>query len=165
MSTPFKKGAQNDLKDFVNTFFREDYSSDDDTKPTVIYSAYFEVPSSIKGHNYVDSQNGPIFYCCGPFAELDYDESIRQSRLLYSKMYPDDEFLPKAPEPEEIIIGDEDETNSSVNLGVLADLVIENDKSGDNEGQVTVSDDTKAENEHPVDESKDPESTNNIEKA
>jgi RAB protein geranylgeranyltransferase component A len=161
LSTPFKKGAQNDLKDFVDTFFREDYSSDDDTKPTVIYSAYFEVPSSIKGHNYVDSQNGPIFYCCGPFAELDYDESIRQSRLLYSKMYPDDEFLPKAPEPEEIIIGDEDETNSSVNLGVLADLVIENDKSGDNEGQVTVSDDTKAENEHPV----DPESTNDIEKA
>lgn len=57
--------------------------------------------------------------------ELDYDESIRQSRLLYAKMYPDDEFLPKAPEPEEIIIGDEDGSDGNVNLGVLADLIEE----------------------------------------
>lgn len=38
-------------------------------------------------------------------------------------MYPEDEFLPKAPEPEEIIIGDEDPADGTVNLGVLADLV------------------------------------------
>jgi hypothetical protein len=60
--------------------------------------------------------------------ELDYDESIRQTKLLYEKMYPNDEFLPKAPEPEEIIMGDEDGTDGSVNLGVLADLVDENEK-------------------------------------
>lgn len=101
---------------------------------------------------------------------MDYDESIRQSRLLYSKIYPNDEFLPKAPEPEEIIIGDEDETNVSVNLGALADLVIDNYKSEDNEGQMTLDKDSKAENEHPVNEDKDPESTqaetsNDIEKA
>lgn len=56
--------------------------------------------------------------------ELDYDESIRQAKLLYEKMYPDDEFLPKAPEPEEIIIGDED-VEGNVNLGALAGLVDE----------------------------------------
>lgn len=55
--------------------------------------------------------------------ELDYDESIRQTKLLYEKMYPGDDFLPKAPEPEEIIIGDEDACEGNVNLGVLADLV------------------------------------------
>lgn len=60
--------------------------------------------------------------------ELDYDESIRQSRLLYEKMYPGDEFLPKAPEPEEIIIGDEDATEGNVNLGALADFVEEQPK-------------------------------------
>ena len=60
--------------------------------------------------------------------ELDYDESIRQTKLLYEKMYPDDDFLPKAPEPEEIIIGDEDGTEGGVNLGPLADLVDENEK-------------------------------------
>jgi hypothetical protein len=127
LSTPYREGAENDLKEFVEAFFNIDHSNEEDvTKPTIIYSAYFEIPSSIKGHNYIDSQEGPIYYCCGTFSELDYDESIRQSRLLYSKMYPDDEFLPKAPEPEEIIIGDEDEKNPNINLGVLADLVTEN---------------------------------------
>lgn len=60
--------------------------------------------------------------------ELDYDESIKQTKLLYEKMYPGDEFLPKAPEPEEIIIGDEDGTDESVNLGALADLVDDSEK-------------------------------------
>lgn len=80
----------------------------------------------MKAHDYVTNQDGPIYSCCGPFMELDYDESIRQSRLLYAKMYPDDEFLPKAPEPEEIVIGDEDDEQGrvgNVNLGVLADLI------------------------------------------
>jgi Rab proteins geranylgeranyltransferase component A len=58
--------------------------------------------------------------------ELDYDESIHQSRLLYAKMYPDDEFLPKAPEPEEIVMpGDEDAGVGNINLGALADLIEE----------------------------------------
>lgn len=61
--------------------------------------------------------------------ELDYDESIKQSRELYEKMYPDDEFLPKAPEPEEIVIGDEDVGECSVNLGVLADLIDDGNKT------------------------------------
>jgi hypothetical protein len=99
---------------------------EDDSKPTILFSAYFEIPSSIKGHDYVSAQSGPIYTSCGAFAELDYDESIRQSRLLYSMMYPDDEFLPKAPEPEEIIIGDDDgDREGNINLGILADLVPE----------------------------------------
>lgn len=40
-------------------------------------------------------------------------------------MYPDDEFLPKAPEPEEIVIGDEDAGGGNINLGALADLIEE----------------------------------------
>lgn len=129
--TSHKEGAEKDLQPFFDTFLKHDDNNtgdDDDTKPTILYSAYFEIPSSVKGHDYLSHQNGPIYTCCGTFLELDYDESIRQSRLLYSKMYPDEEFLPKAPEPEEIIIGDED-ANSSVNIGVLADLITENTKN------------------------------------
>lgn len=108
----------------METFFRFDNVQEDDCiKPTIVYSAYFEIPCSTKGHDYTDAQDGPIYFCSGAYNELDYDESIQQSKVLYTKMYPEDEFLPKAPEPEEIIIGDEDESNPTVNLGVLADLV------------------------------------------
>lgn len=92
-------------------------------KPTILFSSFFEVPSSDKSVESFENQSGPIYTCCGPFMELDYDESIRQTKLLYERMYPGDEFLPKAPEPEEIIIGDEDATEANVNLGVLADLI------------------------------------------
>lgn len=110
----------------METFFREDVKpeeDEDDSKPTILFSAYFEIPSSKKSMDAAQKQGGPIYTCCGPFMELDYDESIRQSKLLYEKMYPGDEFLPKAPEPEEIIIGDEDASEGTVNLGVLADLL------------------------------------------
>ncbi|KAG5680571.1 hypothetical protein PVAND_010068 [Polypedilum vanderplanki] len=134
LSTTCQNGAKSDLQPFVETFLRHDHDAEteDDTKPTILFSTYFEIPSSIKGHDYVSQQNGPIYSCSGAFSELDYDESIRQSRLLYSKMYPNDEFLPKAPEPEEIIIGDDDDDREgNVNLGVLADLVPENKEDTD----------------------------------
>lgn len=123
-----KDGAKADFQQFIDTFFKHDYAADDDSTPTVLYSAYFEVPSSSKGSNLSETQNGPIYKCPGPFLELDYDESIRQTKLLYEKMYPGDEFLPKAPEPEEIVIGDEDATEGNVNLGVLADLISGNEE-------------------------------------
>lgn len=80
--------------------------------------------------------------------ELDYDESIRQSRDLYAKLYPDDEFLPKAPEPEEIVIGDEDAGEGNVNLGVLADLIDDGKKteSVEDENPKTLDEEEKAEN-------------------
>jgi hypothetical protein len=134
LSTSFQDGARADLKPFIETFLRHDHNdeSEDDSKPTILYSAYFEVPASIRGHDYISEQNGPIYSCGGTFCELDYDESIKQSRMLYSKMYPDDEFLPKAPEPEEIIIGDtEDDREGTVNLGVLADLIAESTETSE----------------------------------
>jgi Rab proteins geranylgeranyltransferase component A len=134
LSTLCESGAQKDLQQFLETFFREDFADNDEneSKPTIVYSAFFEVPISRKNFDYISKQQGPIFKCCGPFLELDYKESIRQSRLLFAKMYPDEEFLPKAPEPEEIIIGDEDISNAAINLGALADLVPENEQKEEN---------------------------------
>lgn len=124
LSTSKVNGAKNDFDEFINNFFRNDADpSEDFSKPTILYQTYFEIPSSVRNGNLSENQNGPIFTCCGPFSELDYDESILQSKLLYEKMYPDCEFLPKAPEPDEIIFGDEDPAEGNVNLGVLADLV------------------------------------------
>lgn len=45
-----------------------------------------------------------IHIACGPFFELDYDESIRRAKSMFNEIYPNDEFLPRAPDPEEIII-------------------------------------------------------------
>lgn len=39
-----------------------------------------------------------------------------QAKRLFAKMYPNDEFLPRAPDPEEIIIGEDDEPTDGSNV-------------------------------------------------
>ncbi|CAO1391944.1 unnamed protein product [Diamesa hyperborea] len=125
-----KDGAKQDLKPFVDVLFKTTQEVEDETIPLIIYSAYFNIPSS-SGSN--SSSEGPIYSCCGPFYELDYDETIKQSQILYETIYPNEEFLPRAPDPEEIIFGDDKDEEavnvSKVNLGVLADLLNENEET------------------------------------
>lgn len=153
LSITRRDGAKKDFQSFVETFFRDDVAGDTvecDAKPTILFSSYFEIPSSAKGVDASESQSGPIYTCSGPFMELDYDESIRQTKLLYEKMYPGDEFLPKAPEPDEIIIGDEDATEGNVNLGALADLI--DDKPSIDDKSSTETEVTEAESAETITE-------------
>ena len=117
------------MKPFVDVLFKTTQEVEDETVPLIIYSAYFNIPSS-SGSN--SSSEGPIYSCCGPFYELDYDETIKQSQILYETIYPNEEFLPRAPDPEEIIFGDDKDEEavnvSKVNLGILADLLNENEE-------------------------------------
>lgn len=95
-----------DLKPFVEHIFTEDHKS--------LYTAYFTLPpcSGCQG-KILASDN--IFECCGSFYELDYDKSIENAESVFKKLYPDEEFLPRAPDPEEIIVEDEDPTAVSEN--------------------------------------------------
>ena len=68
------------------------------------------------------NSNQSLFLTSGPHFELDYDITIENARNLYANMFPEEPFLPRAPDPEEIILGgdpaggdeeEEDEKNSS----------------------------------------------------
>ena len=48
-----------------------------------------------------------IYLCNGPYFELDYDMTIENAKKICGRIYPEEEFLPRAPDPEEIIIGEE----------------------------------------------------------
>ncbi|KAK8401361.1 hypothetical protein O3P69_002848 [Scylla paramamosain] len=45
---------------------------------------------------------GNLYLCPGPNTDLDYDLAIEQARSIFGRMYPGEEFLPRAPDPEEI---------------------------------------------------------------
>lgn len=72
-------------------------------KPRILYSLYFTIPQCFKCDNYDKLPEG-VHLACGPYLELDYDTSINQGRELFLKIYPNEEFLPRCPEPEEIIL-------------------------------------------------------------
>ena len=67
----------------------------------------------------------------GPGPELDFDLAIEQARQIYSGMFPEDEFLPRAPDPEEIIFGDEEQIqeNNEDSAAAVTDVQNENEDS------------------------------------
>merc|ERR1719348_1135630 len=44
----------------------------------------------------------------GPGPELDFDQAIADAKNIYNGMFPEEEFLPRAPDPEEIIFGEDE---------------------------------------------------------
>lgn len=87
---------------------------------------YFHIPQCMKCQHSLDTASGNVHIACGPIFELDYDETIRRAKKMFNEIYPDDEFLPRAPDPEEIIIeGDP----VAITDAVDSTLIEENDGS------------------------------------
>ncbi|XP_075166528.1 rab escort protein [Haematobia irritans] len=90
---------QSDLEVFTQQIFNDKPES-----PNLLYSSYF----TISGYD-IPSNTSPLIYTtAAPFYELDYDKSIENARSIFSKLYADQEFLPRAPDPEEIVVEGED---------------------------------------------------------
>jgi len=53
----------------------------------------------------VSTKLSNVYRASGPRPELDFDLALQEAELIYKQLYPEDEFLPRAPDPEEIIIG------------------------------------------------------------
>ncbi|XP_054736886.1 rab proteins geranylgeranyltransferase component A [Anastrepha obliqua] len=96
---------EQDLAPFVAQVFNSELGN----APKLLYSAYFTIMGrkQVMSSPTVDSST-PIFCTSAPFYNLDYDESIKNARDIFTKLYGDAEFLPRAPDPEEIVIDGED---------------------------------------------------------
>ncbi|XP_050532576.1 rab proteins geranylgeranyltransferase component A 1 [Daktulosphaira vitifoliae] len=70
-------------------------------KPQLLYSLYFNCPETSE---YDLSRNVPsnVHLCSGPDLEIDYEFAVKQAKTIFSSMYPNSEFLPRAPDPEEL---------------------------------------------------------------
>jgi len=76
-------------------------------KPHVLWSLYFNYPAT-SDHGLSASIPANVYLCSGPDLDLDFEYAVNQAKEIFNKMYPDSEFLPRAPDPEEIMIeGDE----------------------------------------------------------
>ncbi|KAI4499972.1 hypothetical protein M0802_004842 [Mischocyttarus mexicanus] len=86
---------------------QQDYEPNEvDLKPQILWSLYLNLPASDIKLN--DTAPSNIYLCSGPDLELDFDFAVDQAKEIFKSMYPDDDFLPRAPDPEEIVLeGDE----------------------------------------------------------
>lgn len=71
-------------------------------KPQLIWALYYnisfldEVSSPSLPHNLIVA-NGPVF-------DIDYGRCIREANAIFDQMFPNEEFLPKAPDADDIVI-------------------------------------------------------------
>lgn len=106
---------KSDIEPYEQLLFNADADDHD-----VLWSMYFNIPSC---RQCIDSVKSPAnsFVACGPYFELDYDESIRMAKKLFTQIYgTEEEFLPRAPDPEEIIIEGDNATDPPA--WIVADL-------------------------------------------
>ncbi|KAI5702784.1 hypothetical protein M8J75_004113 [Diaphorina citri] len=76
-----------------------------DTRPQVLYALYFNVPDT--SHcDLSSSVPSNVHLCSGPDLDLDFDFAVNQAKEIFTKMYPGEEFLPRAPDADEIITDD-----------------------------------------------------------
>ncbi|KAF0310796.1 Rab proteins geranylgeranyltransferase component A 1 [Amphibalanus amphitrite] len=79
----------------------------------VLYSLYFSrrCGRGANGEGLPDN----VAFCSGPDDAIGFDAAVQEARDLFTAHFPGEEFLPRAPDPEEIIFFDE--PNESVVTG------------------------------------------------
>jgi len=77
-------------------------------KPQLLWSLYFNCPETSSCDLSADVPEN-VHLCSGPDLDLDFEFAVRQAKEIFNKMYPDCEFLPRAPDPEEIVLDDDSE--------------------------------------------------------
>ncbi|CAL1280569.1 unnamed protein product [Larinioides sclopetarius] len=99
--------AEDDLKSAVELLFSSGNAdaSDDkqNQKPNVLWSVYFnQRDTSTISLN----ENLPpgVFLTSSPDLDLDYEHAVKEARDIFEAMCPGEEFLPRAPDPEDILI-------------------------------------------------------------
>jgi len=100
-----------DLKELFARTEQILFASEDPAKPKKLWASYFSVSSSFL----MDSSTLPrnVHVALGPDCDLGFDSSVNEAREIFDKIYPGEEFLPRAPDPEEIIYDDGDEGYNS----------------------------------------------------
>nr|CAI5857110.1 unnamed protein product [Callosobruchus analis] len=109
ITTRQKTNPKEDFRHIISNLFTLNEENFESEKPKVLWSCYFSLPDSNVSDVHLKIPDN-VFFCTGPDIDLDYDFSVKKAKEIFSKIYPDEEFLPRAPDPEEIVIEGEDET-------------------------------------------------------
>ncbi|KAL3878640.1 hypothetical protein ACJMK2_030971 [Sinanodonta woodiana] len=101
--------VDDDLSFAVKALFKE---TEDDDKPKVLWSLYFRQNYTSQVERCASVPEN-VFLMPGPGPEIDADAPVHVAKDLFHKLYPGEEFLPKAPNPEDIIYIDNSEASAS----------------------------------------------------
>ncbi|XP_074863669.1 rab proteins geranylgeranyltransferase component A 1 isoform X2 [Carettochelys insculpta] len=104
------KTAKEDLEPIVQKLFSLNAETERESekeeleKPRVLWALYFNMrDSSGIDRNSYDSLPSNVYVCSGPDCALGSDYAVKQAETLFQEMFPNEEFCPPPPNPEDII--------------------------------------------------------------
>nr|XP_022900003.1 rab proteins geranylgeranyltransferase component A 1 isoform X1 [Onthophagus taurus]XP_022900004.1 rab proteins geranylgeranyltransferase component A 1 isoform X2 [Onthophagus taurus] len=97
-----------DLNFVVEKLFKPKDDDSNECPPNILWSFYYST-SNTNDSDLTKNLGKNVFLCPGPDMDLDIDGSIKKAKKIFNALYTDCEFLPRAPDPEELIIGEEEE--------------------------------------------------------
>lgn len=103
--TSVHETAEQDLEQAVKMLFDTSppNAGGEETKPKALYIVYFNAEDTTRASLNENCPSGLILVSSpGPY--LDYEHPVNEAREVFRRMYPDEEFLPRAPDPEEILL-------------------------------------------------------------
>lgn len=103
--TSVHETAEQDLEHAVKMLFDTSPPNEggEETKPKALYIVYFNAEDTTQASLNENCPPGLILVSSpGPY--LDYEHPVNEAREVFRRMYPDEEFLPRAPDPEEILL-------------------------------------------------------------
>ncbi|PNF21570.1 hypothetical protein B7P43_G12710 [Cryptotermes secundus] len=105
-------------------------------KPQVLWSLYFNCPETSKC-DFTANIPAKVYLCSGPDLDLDFEYAVTEAKAIFSKMYPDSEFLPRAPDPEEILLEGEESAPGPIFEGDCAKAENDGHKTEDGDSDQT----------------------------
>lgn len=80
-----------------------EYNCQNYRKPKILWCVFFnQVDTTTVNLDIVNPQG--LLLTSTPGSHLDYEYAVKEAKELFQKMYPNEEFLPRAPDPEEILL-------------------------------------------------------------
>ncbi|XP_032432462.1 rab proteins geranylgeranyltransferase component A 1 [Xiphophorus hellerii] len=95
--------AHQDLSPLVTRMFRTTESQEEDRRPSVLWSLYFNMADGMASQ--VEGQPLPsnVHICHGPDSALGHEDAVQQAASIFQRILPEEEFCPPAPNPEDIV--------------------------------------------------------------
>ncbi|XP_075241320.1 rab proteins geranylgeranyltransferase component A-like [Convolutriloba macropyga] len=109
------------------------YSIDENPDvPEYLLSLYFRYTFlETRSPSHKDGQFDNLFVTSGPDSDLEFDHCVEQAESIFRQICPSEEFLPRAPDPGDVIIGEPNEVANDNLMKEPQDCEIPVENDGD----------------------------------
>lgn len=118
------KTARDDLEPVVQKLFTPftemEIEKEEVEKPRILWALYFNMrdSSDIDRNCYQDLPSN-VYVCSGPDCALGNDNAVKQAETLFQQIYPNEDFCPPPPNPEDIILdGDSSQPGAAESIAI-----------------------------------------------